>query len=120
MPVKEKARRSHERPHSDKGAHHGNRKVKPEPHDIHEPEEVPHKNRLAHLVEDEEKAQPSKKKSLPLPGAPAGETDHTPMPDIQTAEEPTEVLEGDEVEQEPTAEELQAEEVTVQEVAGSV
>jgi RNA polymerase primary sigma factor len=120
MPVKEKARRSHERPHSDKGAHHGNRKVKPEPHDIHEPEEVPHKNRLAHLVEDEEKAQPSKKKSLPLPGAPAGETGHTPMPDIQTAEEPTEVLEGDEVEQEPTAEELQAEEVTVQEVAGSV
>jgi RNA polymerase primary sigma factor len=120
MPVKEKARRSHERPHSDKGAHHGNRKVKPEPHDIHEPEEVPHKNRLAHLVHDEEKAQPSKKKSSPMPATLTGKTDPTPTPDIQNADEPTEVLEGDEVEQEPTAEELQAEEVTVQEVAGSV
>jgi RNA polymerase primary sigma factor len=111
MPVKEKARKSHKfhRPH--KGAppakhnHAVARGIKPHRVDEQE-EELPEKNRISHLIGKEHKGPVMKPALLPS----------KTVPDAEAAE----VLEGDESEKEPTAEELQAEEVNLQEAPGAV
>src|SRR3954468_16542388 len=98
MPVKEKARKSHKPHHPHKVAHtasethqaHG-RGVKPQ---RVEDEELPHKNRISHLIEDQ---QPQRSHALVPPA-------HLPAKVVPDAEA-SEVLGGDETENEPTPEE---------------
>jgi RNA polymerase primary sigma factor len=106
MPVKEKARRSHKSQRTQHVAHKArhshdahHRTVKPRQSDEEE-EDITEKNRIAHLIDEKKSDQRVPVKTAPIV-----------VPDSEGAE----VLEGDDVEREPTAEDLQAEEATVQE-----